>query len=148
MLKRTALIALLLAANAAIARAQVVDPQVGCYEVKLGEWNPPLRRGDALYQTPPGIAQLTQEAAVHRTEQDRRIVRPVIPHGFDPQAYWKRVHTDSLHIVWTNGHAGVRLHLEIDADSLHGSAIASTDVVGLPQPKARVVLHSTPCAGG
>lgn len=75
------------------------------------------------------------------------IVRPVIPHGFDPRAYWERIGADSLHVIWTNGLAGVQLYLEIDADSLHGSANAWTDVVGLPQPKARVVLRRTRCAG-
>lgn len=51
------------------------------------------------------------------------IVRPVIPDGFGPIAYWERIGADSLRVDWTNGLAGVRLYLEIDTDSLHGAVL-------------------------
>lgn len=123
------------------------DRFAGCYVVQVGEWNPPLLEEDEPYQTLPDTVRLSLEVGEGSPfEEGKRLVRPVIPTGRTPSAYWSQESNDSVHVVWTNGFSGVRLHLEaIKGGELSGVAEAFTDVMGRPVPKSEVVLQPTPC---
>lgn len=56
------LLIVLFMASVSEGRTQDAGMPVGCYQLELGEWNPPLRPGNAVYQTPPSLVQLPQEA--------------------------------------------------------------------------------------
>ena len=134
---------------AAVGQQKPADPLVGCYRLMVGPWEPPLHPGNAVYQTPPERFRLSEETGEGPFERGRTLVRPVIPHGRTPSAYWQRVDSDSVRVVWTNGFAGVRLHLQLAADSLRGTARTFTDVVGgPPAPQAEAVARRTACRPG
>ncbi len=124
------------------------DPLIGCYRLEIGPWEPVRHPSNIKYQTPPDELRLKSEVGESRFEQGKTIVRPVIPHGRTPSAYWVRVGEDSIHVIWTNGHAGVHLRMQISANSLHGIATAFTDVIGAPVPRAHAVVRPTSCSGG
>lgn len=124
-----------------------VDPLVGCYRIEIAQWEPPLLHpGNAKYQTPPRDFRLHAETGEGVFEQGRTIVRPLIPHGRTPSAYWHRTGSDSVRVIWTNGHAGVQLDLNGSTDVLRGTATALIDVFGPPVPEAEVVVRRTSCA--
>lgn len=134
---------------AALGQQTVTNAIVGCYTLEIGSWAPAVHPGNARYQTPPELIRLSEEAGKGMFAQGRFLVRPVIPHGFKPSAFWQRRGSDSLRITWTNGFAGVQLHLQIEADSLHGTARTFTDVPGgPPPPQADVVARRATCPQG
>lgn len=123
------------------------DPLAGCYRIEVAQWEPArLHSDNEAYQTPPEEFQLYERTGEAVFEQGRNIVRPVIPHGRDPSAFWHRTGSDSVQVVWTNGHSGVRLDLDASGDVLRGTATALIDVDGPPIPEAEVVVRRTPCA--
>ena len=131
---------------ATLAQQASLDPLVGCYRLELGAWDPPLYPGSAEYVTPPEEIRLSREVGEGVFEQGKTIVRPVIPHGRTPSAFWERIAEDSVRVVWTDGHGGVRLDLQVTADSLYGIARLFADVIGgPPAPQAKVVLRPAPC---
>lgn len=133
--------------GAALAQPQAVkDPLVGCYSLEIGPWDPPLHPGNAPSQIPPERIHLSDETGQGPLDRWRTIVRPVLPYGDTPSAYWERAGSDSVQVIWTNGFSGVQLHLRIGSDSLHGTARMSSDKLGgLPDPQAEVVARRTPC---
>lgn len=123
----------------------------GCYSVDLGEWRPALMEGNSVYQTPPDTVHLQEEIGGDTGspfERGRRLARPVISEGRTPSAFWIHEEPSSVRVVWSNGHAGVRLNLVLNADQmLVGEAEAFTDVVGLTPPTAEVTLRKVECPG-
>lgn len=147
---QVAFVSLLLASLPPSASGQqtVADPLVGCYTLELGSWDPPLQPGNARYQIPPDTFQLTDEVGVGPFESGSLLVRPRIPYGRTPRAYWEAVGPDSVRVIWTNGFAGVYLHLQRKEDALEGRAEAFTDVVGgAPPPETDVVVWRIECKG-
>jgi hypothetical protein len=139
--------------------AENADPLVGCYRLEIGEWTPRL---DApRYQIPPAEFRMLAEIGGESPfELNKNLVRPVIPYGRTPSAIWQRsssgkgpsspideaIAGGDIQVTWTNGFAGVRLRLLASADSLHGTAIAFTDMLSSrPLPQAQVVARRVPC---
>ena len=148
MLRRAILLTLFMAADVATVCAQIADPQVGCYEVELGEWSPPLSPGADRYHVPPRRVHLTDSIGTQGRERGRMLVRPLIPHlVLQPTAYWQRMRPDSVSLRWSDGLAGVQLDLAAGPDSMHGQATAFTDVVGVRLPEAAAVLRRVSCDG-
>lgn len=118
---------------------------VGCYAVDLGEWDPALSEGNRVYQTPPDTVHLSDKVggdAGSPLERGKMLVRPVIAHGRTPSAFWLHEGSGSVRIIWSNGHAGVRLNLASTGDGvLVGEAEAFTDVLGRTLPRAGVSLR-------
>lgn len=141
----------LLAASTAAVSAQErgeTDGFAGCYAVELGEWQPPLLEGNESYQSPPDTVHLTEEIGSEIFEEGKKLARPVIPTGRTPSAYWFQPTADSVRLIWTNGFAGVHLHLQAtDEGKLVGGAEATTDVVGPPVPETHATLSPTECQG-
>jgi hypothetical protein len=139
---------LLGAKTAALGQERPSNPVVGCYLLELGSWNPALSSGNAPYQTPPELIRLSMEVGEGVFERGRWLARPLIPHGRTPSGYWERLGPDSVAVTWTNGFAGVRLHLGFDEESLQGIAQAFTDVSdGSVPPQADVSARPTACPG-
>jgi len=144
----------LVTAAAAVAQAEpdaAADPVVGCYRLTLGEWNPPLRSGNASRQTPPRSVRFLAELGDDDDgafERGRALVRPILPEGHTPSAYWLRTGEDAVHVVWTGGFSGVRLDLRETEDGLRGTAEAFTDIAGVERPTAEVSLRPVDCLGG
>jgi len=144
----------LVTAAPAVAQAEPdapPDPLVGCYDLTLGEWSPPLRSGNASRQTPPRSVRFLAELGDDDDgpfEQGRALVRPVVPEGHTPSAYWLRTGEDAVHVVWTGGFSGVRLGLRETEDGLRGTAEAFTDVAGVERPTAEVRLRPVDCPSG
>lgn len=125
-----------------------LDGFVGCYAVELGDWAP----SESRFHTPPEHVRLTEELGEEPMERDRLLARPVIPHGGTPSAYWSSAGAGGVEVVWTNGYAGVRLHLEAAADgTLEGIARLITDAHVItedgpePLPETEAVLRPTAC---
>jgi hypothetical protein len=145
---RETLIFLLLPSLAACAASQrsVADPLIGCYTLELGSWDPPLRPGNAIYQIPPSTFHLTGEVGAGRFGNGRFLVRPLIPHGQTPSAFWEAVGPDSVRVTWTNGFAGVSLRLQRKGEDLEGRATSVTDVLsGAPPPETDVEARRREC---
>lgn len=143
----------LAAASASEAAAQVKSTPgsfVGCYVVQLEAWTPALMEGNRLYQLPPDTVHLTNETGIDTgspIERGRLLARPVIPHGRTPSAFWTQEDSRSVQVMWTNGHAGVRLDLAPDGDGeLVGEAEAFTDVLTNTPPAATVALRKVNCS--
>lgn len=118
--------------TAPVAAQETPDPGnvAGCYDLRLGEWDPPIGGGEQ-YHTPPDTILLSEEIgrAGPPFEAGRTIVRPIIEVRGDASAAWSYEGEDSVRVTWTNGFAGVRLYLDISADQPKGVAEARTDAV-------------------
>jgi len=102
----------------------------GCYDLRLGEWSPPIGGGEK-YHTPPDTILLSEEIGRGGPpfEAGRKLVRPIIDVRGDASATWSFEGEDSLRVSWTNGFAGVRLYLDVSGDAPRGVAEARTDAV-------------------
>jgi hypothetical protein len=129
------------------AQRPLPDPLVGCYRLEFGSWTPALHPGNASYQTPPETLRLMDRMGTGVFERDRLLVRPTIPFGRSPSAFWERLGADSVRVVWTNGLAGVTLRLSIGGEVLDGVAQVFTDVPDRTFPETNAVATRIECDG-
>ena len=118
-----------------------------CFAVELSEWQPPLQPGNEPFQTPPARFVLHDSIGTSVFERGKRLVRPVIPRGRTPSAFWEPIGSDSIRVVWTNGFAGVTMRLENTSEGLRGTASAFTDVriEGQQNPTATASARPIKC---
>lgn len=135
-------------ANFEPLNAQESQPSTpACYALEVGEWQPPRLEGNEPYQSPPLRFMLHDSTGTSVFERGKKVVRPVIPHGRTPSAFWEQIGSDSVRVMWTNGFAGVTMRLEIVPEGLRGTARAFTDVriEGKKDPTAAVAAEAIEC---
>jgi hypothetical protein len=117
----------------------------GCYQLQLSPWTPPLSLGDdEAFIVPPSRIELTTTPD-HIWDKHGFKVTPA--GGVDPSvhkfSYWTR-HDNQVHIVWTTGHAGLTMDLQVHDSSLVGTAQTFWDF-SRPKQTNHVVATKIPC---
>jgi hypothetical protein len=123
-------------------RATSADPLVGCYQLEVGEWTPKDHPDREHPVEPPEAFSLLAETGANPFERGRPRVRPLLGAQHEGGASWERVGPDSLRIAWSTGFWGAELEMQIDRESLRGTATSWTDVIyvnadGKPLPNLR-----------
>jgi hypothetical protein len=137
------------------AEAEVMD-WVGCYDLELGPWSPEMDLGaDSIFIVfPPRIlldsvpAPSPSLALPVEPGQEQLAVHPAPGSPPSPQRFssWRKVHADSIQIVWAS-YSGVRIQLAKGDSVHHGYARTGWDFPGRVQTApvaARRVACSSP----
>ena len=121
---------LLLAASASATSAQEVPARAaaiaGCYDLRLGEWSPPMSiGGDSVFLQPPSRIELATTKGTVRGGRVRGYALHPAPgarRSVHRYAYWSVDDSVRIRLVWTNGLSGVRIMLRPHGDTLRGTA--------------------------
>ena len=121
-----------------------VEDLTGCYAMQYNNWSPALHPGNAKYQLPPDTIRLDKIRGTTGAERGRFIVRPLLPVGIEPSAFWAQ-YEKTVFITYSTGMAGSRSQLRVSGGILRGDIETWTDVVGLPQPRGTATAVRVSC---
>ena len=160
MRRRSALLPLSLAAAASCAN----DPDAagreafpplaqrhlaGCYEVAIGDWDPPVHipADEIFHEAPATVLLSTRGIGTLRRPEGHLHVEPATgPERWPQPGSWAFEPPDSLLVIWTDGYTGIRLEMRaLSHDSARGVATALTDNQVGPVSRAPVGLRRLPC---
>lgn len=101
------------------------DAVSGCYALRTGDWEPSRYREILALHVPPLEVRLYPSQSEVDSTWYRLI--PRLGATFDDVALWRPYRSDSVHLAWGNGFAGLDMKLHVIGDSLHGFTYAWTD---------------------
>ena len=137
--------------NVATLSAQALNQEtlVGCYELKVGPWNPPLGTA-AQFSTPPDTVQLFADSSYDHPQPGWKRASPAIRHSYSrgrDRAIWTVLDQRSFRIIWSDGLTGADLRLFRGSDAFFGIIRMLSDVIGpeATTPKATVVAKRVEC---
>ena len=124
---------------------------VGCYELKVGPWTPPLG-GAAQFSTPPDTVNLSADSTLARSLPGWRRATPSIRHAYSrgrERASWMALDSTSFRVLWSDGFTGadLRLFRGNHPGEFFGVIKMLSDAIG-PEgftPKATVVAKRVNC---
>jgi hypothetical protein len=150
-LPKRSLALLVLAISPSAASAQEVPTRVadmaGCYDLRLGEWSPPLALGgDTVFLQPPSRIALDSTMGTVRGGRVRGYALRPAPgarQSVHRYAYWTVGDSLRVQLVWTNGFSGVRMLLQPQGGTLRGTAESFWD---FDRPKQTTKAVASPVA--
>lgn len=138
--------------TAASGQSSIEDRMLGCYQLKVGPWTPPLGAA-TKFSTPPDTVRLFADSNYQRSMSGWKRADPPIRHPYSrgrERAYWTRFDSTSFRIVWSDGFTGadLRLYPGNEAYSYYGIIRMLSDAIGPEEstPKATVVAKRVECA--
>lgn len=137
-------------AHPAAAQGPAPPRLLGCYEVKLGAWQPALDLGpDTVFIQPPVHFELLGDTGTSAMERARWLVRPAprATPGRHRFSSWRLSTADSVELIWTTGFSGLRIVVASATDTLRGRAETFWDFDRARQ-RAAAELVRAPCGGG
>ena len=139
----------LLAAATVVAQTSPQKSLVGCYELKVGPWTPPLGPA-AQFSTPPDTVRLFADSTYEHPQPGWRRAGPPIRHAYSrgrERAVWTALDPTSFRIVWSDGFTGADLRLFRGNDAFFGIIRMLSDAIGpeATTPKATVVAKRVEC---
>lgn len=150
-LPKRSLALLVLLTSPSAAPAQEVPIRIaemaGCYDLRLGEWSPPMALGgDTVFLQPPSRIELDTTMGTVRGGRVRGYGLQPAP-GARPSvhryAYWTVSDSLGVRLVWTNGLSGVRMLLQPQGNTLRGTAETFWD---FDRPKQTTGAVASPVA--
>ena len=125
------------------------DSLIGCYELKVGAWTPPLGTA-AQFSTPPDTVQLFADSSYERPRPGWKRASPLIRHADSrrrERALWTVLDPMSFRVVWSDGFTGADLRLYKSHDAYFGIARMLSDAIRPEEttPKAIVVAKRVKC---
>ncbi|MGQ0713545.1 MAG: hypothetical protein ACT4PJ_07410 [Gemmatimonadaceae bacterium] len=120
---------------------------VGCWELRMGAWQPALMLGnDERIVTPPSRVLIDSTIGTRPYERRNLLLRPAP--GAAPSvhrySWWNMGRGDSIQLRWTTGFSGVNMNLFHEGDTLRGFARTEWDFDRQPQ-HANVTAWRVPC---
>ena len=86
---------------------------VGCYELSVGPWSPPLGSA-AQFSTPPDTVALSADSTLERSLRGWHRAGPPIRHAYArgrEHASWTALDSTSFRVLWSDGLTGADLRL-------------------------------------
>ena len=120
---------------------------VGCWEISLQPWHPPMRLAeDTIYSTPPKAIEIQGVRGTEAFETRGWRVRtaPGVPLGVHSFSFVAPLSPDSVRIIWTTGFSGLTMLLELRGDTVRGQAETFWDF-DRPHQTADAMLTRVPC---
>lgn len=131
--------------------AQALTPRevMGCYDIRVGEWDYPGPEPlDSLrYHPPPRIEFDTIPLDRKYPGTGAFVVRPAPESRASrhPFAAWG-IEGDTVRATWSTGFIGLTVSLTFEEDHLKGYALTFSDVVGNPRYRAEVEATPVSCS--
>jgi hypothetical protein len=139
-----------LVATAIEAQSPGREPLVGCYELKVGAWTPPLGSA-AQFSTPPDTVSLSADSTLERSLPRWHRAAPTISHAYSrgrERASWTALDSSSFRVLWSDGLTGADLRLfRGNQGAFFGVIKMLSDAIGPEDstPKAVVVAKRVNC---
>jgi hypothetical protein len=117
---------------------------LGCYDIVLQNWHPPLSLGeDGVFTMPPRTIELTSLTGRGRDFLARAVVRKS---EWLPFGSWEVTPERTLSLTWSNGFSGVAAELGPQGETLTGRAYTFWDFPRVTQWAAMTAVRVS-CPG-